>query len=153
MSIGSPLITKYLAQQPLTRYKQQPCLFACSASLPAPPRVVSTWLPHSRDQRNKCCVAAIKVNTPAKENVYQTNAEFSLQNHKQTSDYSRNGSRSLIYLPLLPLEREKVSIVGRRPLLSLRRNRMLKKHTWIIGIGHTRQAVRTATQISCTICT
>ena len=91
MSIGSPLITKYLAQQPLTRYKQQPCLFACSASLPAPPRVVSTWLPHSRDQRSKCCVAAIKVNTPAKENVYQTNAEFSLQNHKQTSDYSRNG--------------------------------------------------------------
>ena len=34
-----------------------PCLFACSTSLPAPFRVVSTWYSHKRDQPNsaRCC--------------------------------------------------------------------------------------------------
>ena len=34
-----------------------PCLFACSTSLPAPFRAVSTWYSHKRDQPNsaRCC--------------------------------------------------------------------------------------------------
>ena len=36
-------ITKYLAQQPLASYNQQPCLFAYSTSLLAPSRAVFNW--------------------------------------------------------------------------------------------------------------
>ena len=46
-------ITQYLAQQLLASYWQRHCLFACSTSLPAPSRAVSTWCCHSRDQPNQ----------------------------------------------------------------------------------------------------
>ena len=60
--------TKYQAQGPLASYKQQPCLFTCSTSLPALYRAVSICYSHSRDQPNRAALPPTKVSFSTKEN-------------------------------------------------------------------------------------
>lgn len=72
-------IRKYLAQQPLTSYMQQPCLFAWSTSLPAPSRDVSPWYSHSRDHRNNA--TWVSKRTPQSKNMSQK--PHSLYNKQQ----------------------------------------------------------------------
>ena len=70
------------SERPLSSCKQQLCLFACSTSLPAPSRAVSTWCLHKRDQPNNascCCCCQSKLRTfSAEKKSMNHNAEFSL---------------------------------------------------------------------------
>ena len=53
----------WASERPLSSCKQQLCLFACSTSLPAPSRAVSTWYLHKRDQPNNascCCQSKLR---------------------------------------------------------------------------------------------
>ncbi len=58
------------SERPLSSCKQQLCPFACSASLPAPSRAVSTLYLHKRDQRNNAnygCQSKLRT----RDNSYQ----------------------------------------------------------------------------------
>ena len=71
-------ITKSLARQPLASCQQQLCLFAWSASLPAPFRAVFAWCSHSRDQPNSATMLPSKwtrqpQNTNERQIIYTTN--------------------------------------------------------------------------------
>ena len=55
------------SEGPLSSWKQPLCLFACSTSLPAPFRAVSTWYTHKRDQPNNISSwAAVKLSYPVR---------------------------------------------------------------------------------------
>ena len=64
-----------------------PCLLACSTSLPAPFRAVSTWYSHKRDQPNNacCCRSDYVLQIRTQPKIMNHNALFSQQ--QQTAGY------------------------------------------------------------------
>ena len=83
------------SERPLSSCKQQLCPFACSASLPAPSRAVSTLYLHKRDQRNNANYGCqSKLRTYSTKKPMNHNAELSLE--LETTYYSYIGSPFLI---------------------------------------------------------